>query len=68
MVVQPTQDRTCRDASIELNGSAVRGIFVQGKVRSDFVVVRRIRLQYSPLVRFAEHNDVIHALADGLSR
>ncbi len=38
MVVQSTQDRSRRNAFIELNGSEGRGILVQGKMRSDFVV------------------------------
>jgi hypothetical protein len=34
MVVQSTQDRPRRNASIELNGSEGRGILVQKKMRS----------------------------------
>ncbi len=63
MVVQTSQDWLDRNASVPLNRTGYRRIFVRGEMRSNLVVICGIHFEYLLQVQLAEHDEVIHALA-----
>ncbi len=62
-MVKATEDRAWCDNAETLNGTMERGVFGQGSVGSEFIVIVSIRGQDPAEVRFAQHHDMIQALS-----
>src|SRR5208337_882684 len=63
LMMQPTENRDRYDAAEPQRASRVRRIFVQRQVCADLVVVDGVSLKNPTQVGFAEHHEVIQALA-----
>jgi hypothetical protein len=62
-MVQTTEDRARRNGAERFNDAMERGVFGQGSVGSQFVVIACIRVQDPAQVRFAQDHDMIQALS-----
>src|SRR5262245_39563849 len=63
MVVQAGQDWDGDNGAGPLDCPTQRRVFAQGQVRTDLIVIRRIRRKNLPQVRFAKDQHPVQALA-----
>jgi len=59
MMMEASKDRNRCDTADFLRPAKIRGIFVQGVMGPDFVVVRSVCLQDNAQVGFAKHDEVV---------